>query len=170
MPSAIVLNGAETSLTSAEGRDFVTDCVRAGEGLISDAEIRDKYEIADDAWKGITKNAALIRAVRAESERRTRTGLAAQEAAAKHYAGAPKILNELMTDKATHPKFRIESARELRTVAIGDGNKDGAPNAEKFVININLGRGVERYEKTIATPPAKELTADEIQWGWRDHE
>jgi hypothetical protein len=167
MPSAIVLNGAETSLTSAEGRDFVADCVRAGEGLLSDREVQSKYEIATSAWKNITKNKALIQAIRAESERRTRTGIAAQEAASKHFAGAPKVLNELMTDPKTHPKFRIESARELRAVAIGDGNRDAA-STDKFVININLGNKREHYEFTPA--PVKELSADEIQWGWRDRE
>jgi hypothetical protein len=165
MPSAIVLNGTETSLTSAEGREFIADCVRAGEGLIADAEVQSKYEIAAIDWKNITKNAALIRAIRAEGERRTRTGIAAQEAASKHFAGAPKVLNELMTDPKTHPKFRIESARELRTVAIGDGNKGAAPTA--FVINISLGAKREHYE---FAPTPKELTADELEWGWRDRE
>jgi hypothetical protein len=168
MASTLVLNGTETALATPEGREFVADCVRAGEGLISDSELRKKYEIAAAAWKGITKNKALIQAIRTESERRTRTGIAAQEAASKHFAGAPKVLNELMTDPKTHPKFRIESARELRAVAIGDGNQAGAPNADKFVININLGAKREHYEFTPA--PAKELTADEIQWGWRDRE
>jgi hypothetical protein len=163
-----MLNGTETSLTSPEGRDFVADCVRAGEGIIRDKDLREKYEIAAGAWKNITKNKALIQAIRTESERRTRAGIAAQEAASKHFAGAPKVLNELMTDPKTHPKFRIESARELRAVAIGDGNKDGAPNADKFIININLGSRREHYEFTPA--PAKELTADELEWGWRDRE
>jgi hypothetical protein len=167
MTSAIVLNGVATTLDSPEWNALVQDCVRAAEGLLSDREVRDKYEIAADMWKGITKNKALVQAIRAESERRIRTGLAAQEAASKHYAKAPAVLNELMVDPKTHPKFRIESARELRTVAIGDG-KGNAPNAEKFVININLGNTREHYEFTPA--PAKELTSDELNWGWRDRE
>jgi hypothetical protein len=167
MPSALVLNGTETALTSPEGRDFVADCVRAGEGLISDKDLREKYEIAADTWKNITKNRSLVQAIRNESARRTRSGQAAQEAAAKHYAGAPKVLNELMTDPKTHPKFRIESAKELRATAIGEGNGAGTLNADKFVININLGSRSERYE---FTPKPKELTADEVEWGWRDRE
>jgi hypothetical protein len=167
MAELIVLNGIKTALDDASGREFVCDCVRAGEGLITDAELREKYAIAAADWRRITKNKSLIQAIRSEAERRVRTGQAAQEAASKHFAGAPKVLNELMTDKATHPKFRIESARELRTVAIGDGNKAGPPGTEKFVINIDLGAKHEYYEKTI-TP--KELTADELEWGWRDRE
>jgi hypothetical protein len=169
MPSAIVLNNIETSLTSAEGRDFVADCVRAGEGLISDAELQDKYEIAADAWKGIIKNAALIRAIRAESERRVRTGVAAQEAASKHFAKAPGYLNDILSDKAASPRYRIEASKELRATAIGDGaNKNGAPT-DKFIININLGSHREHYEVPIAATP-KELTKDEVNWGWRDRD
>jgi hypothetical protein len=167
MNDLVVLNGVKTALDGATGKEFVCDCVRAGEGLLTDAELRDKYEITASDWKNITKNKSLIQAIRAESERRIRTGVAAQEAASKHFAKAPGYLNELMVDPKTHPKFRIESARELRTVAIGDGNKGGAPNADKFVININLGQKREHYE--FATTP-KELTADELEWGWRDRE
>jgi hypothetical protein len=164
----LVLNGTKTSLTSAQGRDFVADCVRAGEGLISDTDLRDKYEIDATDWGSITKNKLLIQAIRAESERRVRNGQAAQEAASKHFAKAPGYLNEIMADKATSPRYRIESARELRATAIGNG-PETSNNADKFVITINLGGGhVERYEKDLK--PIKELTAEEVNWGWRDHE
>jgi hypothetical protein len=167
MASTIALNGTETALATPEGREFVADCVRAGEGLITDAELREKYEIAANVWKGITKNKTLVQAIRTESERRVRTGVAAQEAAAKHYAKAPNYLNDLMVDPKTHPKFRIESAKELRATAIGNDN-GGASNVDKFVININLGAKSEYYEFT--PKPAKELTTDELNWGWRDRE
>jgi hypothetical protein len=168
MPSAIVLNNVETSLTSPEGRDFVADCVRAGEGLLSDRDVQSKYEIAASDWKNITKNKSLIQAIRSESERRVRTGQAAQEAASKHFAKAPGYLNEIMSDPKAHPKFRIESAKELRATAVGDGNSGTSNNADKFIININLGSRREHYEFT--PKPAQELTADELEWGWRDRE
>jgi hypothetical protein len=161
----LVLNGTKTSLTNPEGRDFVADCVRAGEGLISDSDLRKKYEIAASDWKNITKNKSLVQAIRTESERRIRTGVAAQEAASKHFAKAPGYLNEIMTDKATSPRYRIESARELRTVAIGDGNKGGAPNADKFVININLGNKREIYEFPMKQLPSAN---QDNGWGWTE--
>jgi hypothetical protein len=161
----LVLN-AKTSLASfatPEGRDFVADCVRAGEGLISDRELRDKYEIAPDAWKVITKNKSLIQAIRAESERRVRTGLAAQEAAAKHFSRAPKVLNDIMSDKATHPKFRIEASKELRSTAIGNGNGAAGAGGQQFVININLTGKTERHAYDL---PLKQVSSTKDTWGW----
>jgi hypothetical protein len=163
MASTIALNGTETALASPEGRDFVSDCVRAGEGLISDSDLREKYEIAADAWKNITKNKALVQAIRTESERRTRTGIAAKEAASKHFAKAPGYLNEIMSDKATSPKYRIEASKELRATATGDGNS-ASSNADKFVINITLGggRGIHREFDL----PMKQIRSTSEEWGW----
>jgi hypothetical protein len=165
--TSIVLNGVETTLSSPTAREFITDATRAGEGLLTDSDLRDRYEINDADWSAITKNAAVARAVRTESERRIRSGQAAQEAASKHFAKAPGYLNEIMADSKAHPKFRIESAKELRATAIGDGNSGTSNNSDRFVININLGQKREHYE--FATTP-KELTADEVEWGWRDRE
>jgi hypothetical protein len=167
MAELVVLNGTKTALNDTTGKEFVCDCVRAGEGLITDAELQDKYEIVASDWQNLTKNAALVRAIRAESERRVRSGQAAREAASKHFAKAPNYLNDILTDKAASPRYRIEASKELRATAIGNDNGAAAPT-DKFVININLGRGTERFEKTITARP--ELTADEVQWGWRDRD
>jgi hypothetical protein len=161
MASTIAPNGTQTALATPEGREFVADCVRAGEGLIRDKDLREKYEISAGDWKNITKNRALVQAIRAESARRTRSGQAAQEAASKHFAKAPGYLNEIMSDSKAHPKFRIESAKELRATAIGDGNAAGTPNADKFVININLGSRSEHYEF-----PMKQIGSTAEEWGW----
>ena len=165
MASTLTLTSTETALTSPEGREFVADCVRAGEGLLSDRELQRKYEIAARDWRNITKNKALIQAVRAESERRTRTGVAAQEAASKHFAKAPGYLNEIMADSKAHPKFRIESAKELRVTAIGDGNRD-AVATERFVININLGGGRGMHREYDL--PMKQIRSTAEEWGWEE--
>jgi hypothetical protein len=39
MSNVVVLRGIPTDLTSAVGHQFVVDCVRAGEGLITDKDI-----------------------------------------------------------------------------------------------------------------------------------
>ena len=41
--NTIVLNGSRIDLESDTGQRFVTDAVRAGEGLISDSDLRDEY-------------------------------------------------------------------------------------------------------------------------------
>jgi hypothetical protein len=169
MTSAIMLNGIETSLTSAEGREFIVDCVRAGEGVIADSDLCLKYEIEPETLATITQNKSLIKAVRSESERRVRAGVSARELAAKMHARAPAVLGDILNDKSASARHRIESAKELRATALGNGSSETPNNADKFVITINLGGGhVERYEKDLK--PVKELTAEEINWGWRDHE
>ena len=86
MDNVVILRGIPTELTSAVGHAFVVDCVRAGEGLISDQEVVTKYEIPLEGWKKIIENTVLIRAIRAESQRRVRNGTAARESAP---CGAP---------------------------------------------------------------------------------
>jgi hypothetical protein len=130
---------------------FVTDCVRAAKGLITDNELQAKYELSPADWQAITKDTALIKAIRAERERRIYSGVAARELAATQFATAPRILGEILTDKTRSARHRIESAKELRQTAHGAANEGAAGDGTKFVITINLGEGhVEHYEKEIA--------------------
>jgi hypothetical protein len=152
----VVLNGTPTKVTSAAGREFISDCVRAGEGLIGDNDLCNKYEITAADWENITQNGTLLRAVKAEGQRRIRTGIAAQESAAKLFAKAPTVLGDILNDNSASPRHRIESARELRVTSTGTAHAENTADAEKFVITINLGADhIEHFEKTIA--PMKPL-------------
>jgi hypothetical protein len=164
----LVLNGIATRLDSAEGKAFILDATRAGESVLSDDDLKLKYLLSDADLKNISKNAAVARAVRACSAERVRSGRAAQESAAKHFSKAPGYLNEILADPKAHPKFRIESAKELRATAVGN-NSETPNNSERFTININLGSGHSLHNE-YALPKVKELTAGEIDWGWRDNE
>ena len=88
--SNIVLGGVSVELTSDIGRQFVVDCTRAGEGLISDRELAEIYEISPADWQNIAKDAALGRAIRAERDRRVRNGTAAREAASQAFCQSPR--------------------------------------------------------------------------------
>jgi hypothetical protein len=164
MSNVVVLRGIPIDLTSATGHQFVVDCVRAAEGLISDSDLQDKYELSLVDWGNITKNTALMRAIQAERERRVRSGVAAQESAAKLFAKAPEVLGTILNDKFASPRHRIESARELRQTASGPAGAESTADAgEKFIITINLGADhVEHYEKTIA-PMKPLLPANEVK-------
>ena len=112
--SIVTLRNTPITLDSDVGRQFVVDCVRAGEGLITDRELAEKYELDPPAWIAITKDVELGHAIRAERERRVLNGVAAREAAAKHFVKAPGILDQIMTDAnaseiATLPQARAES-------------------------------------------------------------
>ena len=152
MSDVVILRGIPIDLPSAEGHQFVVDCVRAAEGLITDKELAEIYEITPADWQNIAKDVALGRAIRAERDRRVRTGVAAREAGAKHFVKAPDILDRIMTDESSNARHKIEAIRELRQTAISESPNSPSQN-ERFVIQINLGADVEVYNKSIKIDP-----------------
>src|SRR5262245_7612658 len=104
MGDVVSLRGIPVDLTSDVGHAFVVDATRAAEGLLSDRELAEKYELSPADWQDIIKDKALGHAVRAERERRVRSGTAVREAAAKHLVKGPSILDGIMTGADSHPK------------------------------------------------------------------
>jgi hypothetical protein len=148
--ACVMLRGISVSLRSDVGRAFISDAARNSEGLINDGQLAEKYGLSIEAWRQLVKtHKALTQAVRAERERRVRSGLAAQESAAKVFAEAPKVLGDILQDKSANPRHRIEAARELRQTAIGNGETTPDPG-ERFVITINLGGEKLVFDKTLA--------------------
>jgi len=159
MGDVVILRSTPIDLTSDVGHAFVVDATRAAEGLLTDKELAEKYELSPADWQAITKDVALGHAIRAERERRVRSGTAVREAAAKHLIKGPGILDQIMSGSDSHPKHKIEAYKELRTTAaIGDG-AEGRAESDRFVITIVLnsdesGAGVvEHYNKSIAVNP-----------------
>jgi hypothetical protein len=158
MGDVIVLRSIPIDLNSTTGHQFVVDCTRAGEGLLTDKELQEKYELSPVDWRNITKDVALGHAIRAERDRRVLNGAAAREAACKHFVKAPGILGEIMTDAQSNPRHKIEAIKELRQTAVGS-NPESLPESERFIITINLGEGhVEHYDKPIK--PTKPVIID----------
>ena len=92
MGDVITLRSTPIDLLSDAGRQFVVDCTRAGEGLLTDSDLQSKYELSPLDWRNITKDAALMRAIQAERERRVLNGTAVREMAAKHLVKGPGVL------------------------------------------------------------------------------
>ncbi len=157
MPTAlnagsVRLRRTTVALASDIGEEFITDCARNLEGAVSDAEVKNKWELDDQSWEGLATNTPLLLAVRAEHERRVVNGECAREAAQRHFAKAPDILNRILTDEQVAPRHRIEAARELRQAA--DAGPDISPGpTEKFTITINLGAD-ETFVKEFHHRPA----------------
>jgi hypothetical protein len=157
MGDVVILHSTPIDLTSAAGHQFVVDCVRAAEGLLSDNDLQSKYELSPANWRNLTKDTALMRAIQAERERRVLNGTAAREAAAQHFIKAPAILGSIMSDACASPRHRIEAAKEIRQVAAGS-SADSPTEGEKFSIIINLGADcVERYDFNLAADKARQL-------------
>ena len=148
------------SLDTPLGQSFIVDVCRAAEGLLSDDEVRNKYELNIEVWRNSTKDKALVHAVRAERDRRVHNGTAAREAAARHFVKAPDILASIMENKFSSPRHIIEASKELRATA-GVGSTERLPESERFIIRIDLTAGggpIENYDKPRA--PMKPLIID----------
>src|SRR5262245_38492923 len=159
MGEVVVLRSTPIDLNSDVGHQFVVDATRAAEGLITDKELAEKYELSPADWRAITKNKALGHAIRAERERRVRSGQAVREAAAKHLIKGPSILDDIMSGADSHPKHKIEAYKELRQTASIGSDAERRPDGKFFNIVINLGADqdgkevIERYSKSVAVTP-----------------
>jgi len=134
---SVVLGGVAVSLGSDVATDFTTDTARHLEGLLPEKDLRTKYELSDDEWSRLAGNEQLLRAVRAELDRRITNGEAAREAAQKYFVRAPGILDTIMENDTISPRHRIEAIKELRQAA--GGARENAATGERFLITIDLG-------------------------------
>lgn len=158
----VVLRGTTVVLDSDLGDAFVIDCARNIEGLISDLEIKAKYELSDQDWDQLAANRPLLHAVRAKRDLRMLNGDAPREAAQRHFVKAPHVLNQILTDEQISPRHRIEAARELRqAAAIPPDAKPG--NEERVHIIINLGDEQICIDKKLATSEPLLLDDGETQ-------
>jgi hypothetical protein len=145
----VVLRGGPVSLDSDVGTDFIKHCARNVEGLLPESELRAKFELSEEDWAGLANNGQLLHAVRAEVDRRIANGECAREAAQRHHARAPSVLNEILQNETISPRHRIEAAKELRQVATGA--RENVGTGERFVISIDLG-GDHRLVKEFDQP------------------
>ena len=147
-------------LSTDRGHAFVVDATRAAEGLLTDKELQEIYELTPADWIAITKDTALGRAVRDERARRVRNGTAARESAARHFVKMPDVLARIAENQASNPRHIIEAAKEIRQVAAGNSDDGPSQGNERFVITINLGSDTERYEFDATPNKARPLEPD----------
>ena len=156
MSDVITLNGIEVELGSDAARMFISDACRAGESVIDDATLMEKYDLTPEYLQTLASNKQIGRAIRNEREHRLRTGIATRELAAKSYFKAPTVLDSIMMNEQSNARHRIESARELRTIATPENQPNPAAQSEKFIISIVLNSDVEIYNKSRAINPNDE--------------
>jgi hypothetical protein len=133
--------------------EFLSDCCRFAEGILSEQAVRKKYHFFNDKiWKDLGANDALVEKIEAEKVRRIRDGSAKREKAQQLVVSAPDVLNTIMTDPKTSPKHKIDSAKVLDAFAANGPTT--APELDRFSIVINLGNDYKlRFDKSIAPNP-----------------
>src|SRR5215468_6854737 len=111
------LRGHAVDVDSDVGQAFTADCVRFVEGILTEEQLRKKYDVDDAGWRLLATHETLQRAVGATKERRIRNGQAAQEKAAHLFVSCPDVLGGIVNDAGAPARSRIEAIRELRQVA-----------------------------------------------------
>jgi hypothetical protein len=133
--------------------EFISDMARFSEQVLSEQAIRKKYRMFDDAaWQKLGADDDLVRAIEAESVRRIRDGSAKREKAQKLVVAAPDVLSGILLDNTANARHRIDSAKELNNFAAPLAGQ-GAPMADRFIIQINLGADTLTFNKSIAIDP-----------------
>jgi hypothetical protein len=126
-----------------EDREFITDCARYAEGLLSEKDVKKRHHFDDATWERLGEDDGLVEVIRNGSTKRER--------AQKLVAQAPGVLGDIMLDANASPKHRIDASKTLDAFAANGPEATAA--ADRFVITINLGGDVERYSKLIAIDP-----------------
>jgi hypothetical protein len=152
MGAAVELRDHLMPLDSELGIELVEDLARYSEGLLDEVAVKKIYRFSDEDWDRMASNDELIEKIEAERRRRIRDGSSAREKAQQLFAQAPSVLGGILHGDGVSPRHKIESARELRTIA-ANGPEATAP-ATRFEIRIDLGEGhVETYSKSIECTP-----------------
>jgi hypothetical protein len=145
--AAIVGDIVKFPASLEDNQEFIVDLCRYAESLMSEAAIRKKYRLADDVWEKLGSNDALVEKIEAEKIRRTRDGSTKREKAQQLITKAPGILDSIMTDPAASPRHRVDAIKTLDTFAAN--GPEGAPASDRFIIQINLGEDVLKFNKSI---------------------
>ena len=145
------------ALSLIDNHEFVVDCARYAEGILTEAPVKKKYHFDDATWASLGEDDALVEAIEAEKIRRVRNGSTARERAQQVFATAPNVLGNILNDDSASPRHRIEASKELRMVA--DNGPQAAPAADRFIITIDLG---EDYKLKIDKPRKPGLDDDKV--------
>ena len=134
-----------------ENHEFITDCARYAEGLLSEKDVKKRHHFDDATWEAFGSNDVLVEAIEAEKVRRIRNGSTKRERAQQLVVQAPDVLGGIMLDASASPKHRIDSAKALDAFAAN--GPEAAPASDRFQITINLGSDVLHFDKSIAPDP-----------------
>jgi hypothetical protein len=94
-----------------ENHEFVADCCRFQEGILSEANMKLKYRFAASIWEKLGDNEVLLEAVEAEKIRRIRSGQQKRERAQLLVTKAPDVVAKIMLDDNANPRHRIDASK-----------------------------------------------------------
>jgi hypothetical protein len=149
MGDVIDLHGQPAHLE--DDHELIENLARYAEGLLSKEAVKKKHHFDAATWERLGKNDVIVERIEAEKLRRIRNGQAKREKSQVLVTKAPDVLSGIMLDASASPKHRIDSAKVLDTFAAN--GPENAPAADRFIIQINLGEDVLKFNKSIAIDP-----------------
>ena len=102
-----------------ENDEFITDCARYAEGLLSEKEVKKKHHFDDNTWTRLGEDETLIEAIEAEKARRIRNGSTKRERAQQLVVQAPDVLGGIMLDASASPKHPTEAPPSPEIIRMG---------------------------------------------------
>jgi hypothetical protein len=136
----------------AENQEFVADCCRFSEEILTENQVRKKYRLSESSWSILGENDSLVEKIEAEKIRRIRDGSVKRERAQQLVVEAPGVLGDILMDGSQNARHRIDSAKALNDLA-SNGPGQSAPAGDRFLIQINLGADTLTFNKSIAINP-----------------
>ena len=147
-----------------DNHEFVSDCCRYNEGILSEAAVRKKWRFDAATWELLGSDDELIRAIEETKIQRVRNGAAKRERAQQHVVRGVDVLSKIMDDPQANARHCVDSIKALDALA-DPGPQHAAAEQGRFIIRIDLGadtraKGLEPnpadillYETTVPVRP-----------------
>jgi hypothetical protein len=141
--------------------EFVIDCARYSERILSRPQIMRKYPaLTDDDWNELD-TPELLAKIELETTRRIRNGTSARERAALiHATRSIDVADQILSSEANPPRVRLESAAFLAKAATPPAEVVPGSDSNRFIITINLGADAEGKEIIEHYNKPREITPD----------
>jgi hypothetical protein len=140
-----------------EDDELVENLARFADGTLSEATVKARHHLSDEAWTAMGENDKLVELVEARKLQRIRGGQTKRERAQIEIIDGPPILGKIMRNPDSNARHVIDSCKALNDLA---SNGPGDPAAgTRFEITINLSAGGE--EHILHFNKSREINADD---------
>ena len=134
-----------------DNHEFVSDCCRYNEGVLSEAAVRKKWHFDAATWELLGSDDELVRAIEEAKIHRVRSGAAKRERAQQHIIRGVDVLSKIMDDPQANARSRVDSIKALDTLA-DQGPRHAAAEQGRFIIKIDLS--ADTKAKGLESDPA----------------
>src|SRR5262245_20717079 len=102
-----------------EDDELIETLARFADGTLSEAAVKKKYRLSEEAWAAMGTDDKLVERVEACKLARIRSGATKREKAQIEIVDAPPILGGIMRDPNANERHRIDSIKVLDGLATG---------------------------------------------------